>query len=104
MAMCIDLIENNVKDKCIKGILTKAYKFYEEERTFGNIGYQSEIMKRLFPKSKFKNKIDDNLINKTKHLLVKYEDHIIYNDPLKRIDIDKEIEEITSDIRKLDLN
>ena len=57
----------------------------------------------LFPTSKFKDKIGDNLINKTKNLLARYENPWNLNDPKKLSEIEKDIELLTSEIKKLNL-
>ena len=98
-----DLIENNVKNKEIQKILKEAYRFYDYHRSSAHNGYNSEIMVLLFPTSKFKDKIGDNLINKTKNLLTRYENPWNLNDPMKQSEIEKDIELLTSEIRKLNL-
>ena len=97
-----DLIQNNVNDKYIKGLLMQAYNYYDEQRLMAHNGFKSDIMKQLFPKSKFKGRINDCLINRIKDLLIKYENQRIYNE--KKNEIDQEIDNITSEIKNLDLN
>lgn len=97
------LIQNNVKNTDIQKILKESYRFYDRHRFIAHDGYTSNIMSLLFPTSKFKEKITDDIINKTKDLLFRYENSWNMNDPSKANDIEKEIESLTSEIRKLNL-
>ena len=97
------LIQNNVKNTDIQKILKESYRFYDGSRFIAHDGYTSNIMNLLFPKSKFKEKIKDDIINKTKDLLFRYENSRNMNEPNKINDIEKEIESLTSEIRQLNL-
>ena len=66
-------------------------------------GYSSDIMVLLFPTWKFKDKIGDDLINKTKIILSRYENPWNLNNQDKKNEIKKDIEILTSEIRKLNL-
>lgn len=57
----------------------------------------------LFPTWKFKDKIGDDLINKTKNLLSRYENPWNLHNQDKKNEIKKDIEILTSEIRKLNL-
>ena len=56
-----DLIQNNVKNNYIKGLLIHAYNYYDEQRILAHNDFKTDIMKHLFPKSKFKETINDFL-------------------------------------------
>lgn len=60
-------------------------------------------MTLLFPKSKFKDKIGDDIINKTKKLLSRYENPRNLNGQDKKNEIEKDIEILTTEIRNLNL-
>lgn len=98
-----NLINNSVEDEDIQKILKTAYTFYDYHSCSEIEGYNDDIMKRLFPTSKFIGKISDDLINRTKEILIKYENELFSNEDEKN-EIEKDIKELTSNIKKLNLD
>lgn len=91
------------RDKDIQKTLQIAYSFYNRHKALTHEGYDNNIMKKLFPQSKIGDKINDDLINKTKRLLIRYENEKFSNE-LSKNGIEKDISDLTSEIQKLNLD
>lgn len=69
----VQTLINQIGNRNIKEILDEAYLFYDESRYLAHSGYNKEIMKKLFPNSRYVNMINDDLINNIKNLIKEYE-------------------------------
>ena len=62
----MDFLAKFVMNKEAQNILNQAIYRKDKYRTSAHSGYTQNIMKNLFPKSQYADKISDDLINKKK--------------------------------------